>query len=299
MKEQFDAMFLDVINGKSIRECEKVYGINRNTFVTMCKEIFPEGSEKRKKLEMVLSHSKSEHQQKRIDEKKLAEAIKGLCIGSVKTMEEAKELVVEKGDKIDLQTFRERVVDFINHTEDKDLRRKYIEYEAKKHPDYSNINFKALFVEMVALEASQTDMSRIYGIPRRTISRELEKLKEDKKYNILYSIAKEQSKRIMQRANEKSKRPLFNALERTLIDKTLEEFDEGEIIISGAKTEAEKKFEKAKKLLDAVSALDVTQKEAADLLGVSVSSIRRAGKTVESYQQMRKNENPDEDEVNR
>ncbi len=45
---KFEEMFKEVIEGKSIRECEKIYGINRNTFVEMCKQIFPEGSENMK-----------------------------------------------------------------------------------------------------------------------------------------------------------------------------------------------------------------------------------------------------------
>jgi len=60
MMDEFEAMFNDVISGKSIRDCEKQYGINRNTFVTMCKQIFPEGSEQREKLERVLSYNKSD-----------------------------------------------------------------------------------------------------------------------------------------------------------------------------------------------------------------------------------------------
>lgn len=69
MMDEFEAMFNDVISGKSIRDCEKQYGINRNTFVTMCKQIFPEGSEQREKLERVLSYNKSELQKKRLMKK--------------------------------------------------------------------------------------------------------------------------------------------------------------------------------------------------------------------------------------
>ena len=34
MINEFNLMFNDVIAGKSIRDCEKQYGINRNTFIT-------------------------------------------------------------------------------------------------------------------------------------------------------------------------------------------------------------------------------------------------------------------------
>ena len=231
MMDEFEAMFNDVISGKSIRDCEKQYGINRNTFVTMCKQIFPEGSEQREKLERVLSYNKSELQKKAIDEKRLSTIIKGLLTGNIPTLNEAKSLYLKKGEKIDLQTFKENIVEYINSSNDDELKREYIEYEARRHPDYSHINFKALFIEMTTK----------YGIPPRTISRELAKLENDEEYKPIYEIAKELAKRKMQKANAKYDTSLFEPLERILIQTTLENYDEGEVIISNPKTEAEKK----------------------------------------------------------
>lgn len=37
---KFEEMFKEVIEGKSIRECEKIYGINRNTFVECVSKFF-------------------------------------------------------------------------------------------------------------------------------------------------------------------------------------------------------------------------------------------------------------------
>ena len=170
MINEFESMFNAVIGGKSIRDCEKQYGINRKTFITMCKQIFPEGSEQRKKLEAVLSHNKSEMQKKHIDDGMLKEAIEGLLSGKIKTVTEAKDSVSRN---IDLQTFQEHIVDFINQSKDDELKRKYIGYEAQKHPNYSHINFKALFIEMIREQESQSDMARKLGIPARTVSREL------------------------------------------------------------------------------------------------------------------------------
>ena len=286
MMDEFEAMFNDVISGKSIRDCEKQYGINRNTFVTMCKQIFPEGSEQREKLERVLSYNKSELQKKAIDEKRLSTIIKGLLTGNIPTLNEAKSLYLKKGEKIDLQTFKENIVEYINSSNDDELKREYIEYEARRHPDYSHINFKALF----------TDMATKYGIPPRTISRELAKLENDEEYKPIYEIAKELAKRKMQKANAKYDTSLFEPLERILIQTTLENYDEGEVIISNPKTEAEKKYEKAKSLLEQVEQLHApTIKEAAGELGVSISTIRRAGKTVEAYEKLTgKDEQDDE-----
>ena len=296
MMDEFEAMFNDVISGKSIRDCEKQYGINRNTFVTMCKQIFPEGSEQREKLERVLSYNKSELQKKAIDEKRLSTIIKGLLTGNIPTLNEAKSLYLKKGEKIDLQTFKENIVEYINSSNDDELKREYIEYEARRHPDYSHINFKALFIEMISEEASQTDMATKYGIPPRTISRELAKLENDEEYKPIYEIAKELAKRKMQKANAKYDTSLFEPLERILIQTTLENYDEGEVIISNPKTEAEKKYEKAKSLLEQVEQLHApTIKEAAGELGISISTIRRAGKTVEAYEKLTgKDEQDDE-----
>lgn len=205
MMDEFEAMFNDVISGKSIRDCEKQYGINRNTFVTMCKQIFPEGSEQREKLERVLSYNKSELQKKAIDEKRLSTIIKGLLTGNIPTLNEAKSLYLKKGEKIDLQTFKENIVEYINSSNDDELKREYIEYEARRHPDYSHINFKALFIEMISEEASQTDMATKYGIPPRTISRELAKLENDEEYKPIYEIAKELAK-------EKCKKLMLNMI---------------------------------------------------------------------------------------
>lgn len=273
MMDEFEAMFNDVISGKSIRDCEKQYGINRNTFVTMCKQIFPEGSEQREKLERVLSYNKSELQKKAIDEKRLSTIIKGLLTGNIPTLNEAKSLYLKKGEKIDLQTFKENIVEYINSSNDDELKREYIEYEA-----------------------SQTDMATKYGIPPRTISRELAKLENDEEYKPIYEIAKELAKRKMQKANAKYDTSLFEPLERILIQTTLENYDEGEVIISNPKTEAEKKYEKAKSLLERVEQLHApTIKEAAGELGVSISTIRRAGKTVEAYEKLTgKDEQDDE-----
>ena len=51
----------------------------------------------------------------------------------------------------------------------------------------------------------------------------------------------------------------------------------------------------AKVLLEQVEALGNTQKEAAKQLGVSISTIRRAGKTIEAYEKLTgKDEQDDE-----
>lgn len=295
MEDNFEKMFLAVLNGQSVRECEEIYGLDRNKFVEKCKKRFPEGTEQREKLEKILAQNKSELQMKEIDEKRLGKIVERLLSGEIKTLNEAKELYLRTGEDIDLQTFKENIVAYVNDSNDDELKRSYIEYEARRHPDYSHINFKALFIEMIAEEASQTDMAVKYEIPPRTISRELAKIENDEEYKPIYEIAKELSKRKMQKANAKYDISLFEPLERILIQTTLENYDEGEVIISSQKTEAEKKYEKAKSLLAQVKKLGTTQKEAAKQLGVSISTIRRASITVQSYEKLTGKDEPDDE----
>lgn len=295
MEDNFEKMFLAVLNGKSVRECEEVYGIARKRFKEMCEERFPENSEQREKLEKILARNKSELQKKEIDEKRLAKIVEDLLTGEIKTLNDARELYLRPGENIDLQTFKENIVAYINASDNKRLKRMYIDYEASKHPDYSHINFKALFIEMIKAEDSQTEMAEEYGIPPRRISRELAKLENDEGYRPIYEIAKELSKRKMQKANAKYEISLFEPLEKVLIQSVLENYDEGEVIISNPKTEAEKKYEKAKSLQEQVEALGTTQKDAAEQLGVSISTIRRARKTIEAYEKLTGKEEQDDE----
>lgn len=296
MGDNFERMFLTVLNGKSVRECEKEYGINRKTFAKKCKERFPEDSEQMRKLRKVLSHNRTNIQKKDVDEERLGRIVKNLLEGKIKTLNEAKELYVKTGEDIDSQTFKEKIVDYINSSADDELKREYIEYEARRHPDYSHINFKALIIEMIKDEASQTEMAARYGIPPRTISRELAKLENDEEYKTIYATAKELARRKMQKGQKEDS--LYQPLERILIQDMLENYDEGEVIISNPKTEAQKKYEKAKSLVEQVDALGTTQKNAAKELGVSISTIKRAYKTIEAYEKLTGKEEKDDEPRN-
>lgn len=169
---KFEKMFKEVIEGKSIRECEKIYGINRNTFVEMCKQIFPEGSENMKKLERILVENKSRLQKKEIEEDKFESIVKDFLSGEIKTMTKAREqFIKETNETIDPLTFKERMVEYINASNNIKLKQRYISYEANKSGNYSHINFKALFIEMIRHESSQTEMAEMYNIPKRNMKK--------------------------------------------------------------------------------------------------------------------------------
>ena len=174
------------------------------------------------------------------------------------------------------QTFHEKLVEYINASNDIELKRRYIQYQEARNPDYSFINFKALFIEMVDEEVSQSELAKRYGIPARTVSRELEKLKGEEGYETLYAMAKVMSDRMM-------KRQEFSDYERFLMQANLDGFDEGPVIVNNSMTKEEREYRRAKELIKKAEQMDGFQVEIAQKLGVGVSTLRRARKRIEEY----------------
>jgi hypothetical protein len=172
------------------------------------------------------------------------------------------------------QTLHEKLIEYINTSNDIELKRKYIKYEEKRNPDYSFINFKALFIQMVKDDVGQSEMAREYCIPARTISRELDKIKEEEGYEVLYEMTKEVSKRKMCRQK-------FSTYERVLMCANIENYDEGPVIINNS---ISKEYKRAKELLEKVSKMQGTKEEIARKLGIGVSTIRRAKKRIDEYE---------------
>lgn len=168
----------------------------------MCNERFPEGSEGRKKLELVLKENREriKFKKKEIEKESLGKIVENLLDGNIKTLNSAKKIL---GEEINLETLNNNIVDYVNESGNDELKRKYIQYEATRNPDYSHINFKALFIEMIKSEESQTAMAGKYGIPPRTVSRELAKLEKDEYYKPVYDVAKELSKRKISKGNSR------------------------------------------------------------------------------------------------
>ena len=175
------------------------------------------------------------------------------------------------------QTLHEKLIEYINTSNDIELKRKYIKYEEKRNPDYSFINFKALFIQMVKDDVGQSEMAREYCIPARTISRELDKIKEEEGYEVLYEMTKEVSKRKMCRQK-------FSTYERVLMCANIENYDEGPVIINNSISKEEREYKRAKELLEKVSKMQGTKEEIARKLGIGVSTIRRAKKRVDEYE---------------
>lgn len=175
------------------------------------------------------------------------------------------------------QTFHEKLIEYINTSNDMELKRKYIRYEEERNPDYSFINFKALFIQMIKDDIGQSEIAREYGIPARTVSRELEKIKKEEGYEVLYEMTKELSKRKMYRQE-------FSSYERLLMCASIENYYEGPVIINNSISKEEREYKRAKKLLEKVSKMTGTKEEIAKKLGIGVSTIRRANKRIYEYE---------------
>ena len=284
---KFEQMFSAVLSGKSLRECEEIYGIDRETFKKMCDQRFPKGSENRTKLGQILSFNKSTQNQKKVEDALIKRIVEGLVNGTISTKAEALAIMEQEGVKLDISTLREKIASFLNNVASSDLRRAYIEYEANLNKNYNHINFKALIIEMIRTESTQTEMAQEFGIPARTVSRELAKLEKEEEYYELYNIAKELAHRQIEVGNCKkgNRYHIFSTFEKKLIEDILSNFDEGEIIVGNPKSELQIKYEKAKKLLEEVKETGLGQKAAAQKLGSSISSIRRAKVTVKQYEE--------------
>ena len=175
------------------------------------------------------------------------------------------------------QTLHEKLIEFINTSNDIELKRKYIKYEEKRNPDYSFINFKALFIQMVKDDVGQSEMAREYCIPARTISRELDKIKEEEGYEVLYEMTKEVSKRKMCRQK-------FSNYESVLMCASIENYDEGPVIVNNSISKEEREYKRAKELLKKASKMQGTKEEIAKRLGIGISTIRRAKKRIDEYE---------------
>ena len=271
-REMFLQAFEEFLKGKSARKIEEDYHINRDTFVRICRENLPEGTKRRQEFEDRLLHNK-ELSKVKIPE----EDIRGAFLRLVNGEKGLKDLAVELS--IHYQTLRERIIEYVNNSQDEEIKRRYVEYKQKTNPDYSFINFKALVIEMIREDISQSEIARRYGIPPRTVSRELEKLKDDEYYQPLYRIGKEHTER-------KMKRKPFTSLETYLIDNTLSGFDEGDVIIDDSIPKAKLEYLKQKKILERADSIEGTNKDKAKVLGISVSTLRRMRIKVAEYEKL-------------
>lgn len=275
VKDVFDEILKKCLEGYSLRELSKKYNFDRNKFIERLKREYPEGSIERQSIEKQLVENKKNSTLKEVKKDKLEELTQDVIEGKILMRDAAAEC------GLFIQTFREKMEGYINSSNNVDLQKKYIEYRSKREGDYSWINFKALLIKMIKTNSSQTQLAETYGIPARTVSRELAKLKDDEKYEDLYEIAKKFSKKNFEHE-------VISDDEVKEADKILKKYHEGSIIISNSISKEEKEYLKDKKLLEDAEKIPGTQKEKATKLGVGVSTLRRAKIRTEQYEKEKK-----------
>ncbi len=277
-EEVLKQLVKEVLNGNmSLREIESKYHIDRERFKRLAIELLKDRPDLVEKFQKRLSTNK-EFSKIELGEEEIRNAFSRLVNGEKGLMDLAAEIGIY------YQTLRERIIEYVNNSQDEEIKRRYVEYKQKINPDYSFINFKALIIEMIKDDMSQSEIARTYGIPPRTVSRELDKLKDDEYYESLYRIGKEHSDR-------KMKRKPFTNLELYLIDNTLSGFDEGPVIIDDSIPKAKLEYLKQKKILEKADSIEGTNKDKAKALGISVSTLRRMRIKVKEYEKLEEQEN--------
>ena len=262
----------EVINGTSLREAGRKYQIDRESLKNRCMEYFKTNPTKLQAFEQAIRDNKANSTQVTIPD----EILKQVCLDVCYKKDNIRAIATRM--KVDEDTLKEKIFQILSKPEHLVLARKYIEYQAMLHPDYSYINFKALIVEMMKNNQSQSQIAEEYGIPARTLSREIEKLKQEEGYERLYDICKEYSYR-------KMKRKPFTEFEQLLMQAVVEEYsDEGPILVDGGINKRKMQYEKAKKNIELANNIQGTEKDKAEALGISVSTLRRNKIFVERYE---------------
>lgn len=277
-EDLFEKILKELLNGKSLRELQEKYHFDRKKFRDDIEKRFPKGSIQRENVENQLRENKINGSTIDIPEQQLKIATKEVLNEKI-LMEEAASKC-----RVHIQTFKEKMIKYVNESQDEDLKKLYIEYQKKRNPDYSFINFKALFAEMLENNYTQTEIAEKYEISARTVSRELEKLKDKEEYKPLYEMAKEFS-------NRKMKRKKFSSYENFLMENLLEKYkDEGLVLIEESISKEEIKYRKAKKIVEQEKEMEGTAEEKVKTLGISISTLRRAKVEVEQYENLKKDE---------
>lgn len=274
----FQKIFQEIMEGTSLRKIESKYNTNRETIIQKCRKIFPENSEELNKFNKIIEYNNKHASMVEIKDVEMKEICNKL-FDNIITMEKACSSL-----NIDRATFKEKMIQYINQCNEQELIKRYIEYESKRNPDYSHINFKALLKEMIISNVSQVKIAEEYGIPSRTIGREIEKLKGDDYYSDLYYLCKEHAERKISARD-------YSYFEKDLIKRLLEKYEDEPIIIENSITKEEREYNRAKSIVEQSKKMDGTNKEKAAKLGISESTLRRMGILVNNYEKIQQIKN--------
>lgn len=176
------------------------------------------------------------------------------------------------------QTLREKMRIVV--MEDESLRSNYEEYKRAYAIDYSKIDFRALYANMVMENMVQSQIAEEYEIPIKMVINQLKELgkSKDKDDLRLFEITKKYISEYMKKNKE-----FKDSKEKIKMDKYLStKYGDLKIYDENKKSKEEIEYEELKKFdetLNKLRRLDskekVTLKEISEEIGVSTSGIRR------------------------
>lgn len=248
----------------SLRQAAKQLGMDRDKLKKLIESEVQE-SEEANEFKERLKYNKANSTAIELDDFMKA-LVKCILRGDI-TAEEA-----SRQHHIDTETIRRKINEFVET--DSSFLKEYIDYQNKKGYDYGNINFKGLIVYLIRHDLSQSEAASTFGIPSRTISREIEKLgKSEVPEEVkLYEIAKICAEKKMKRV------PLLE-LEKTLYARLMDEmFGEIPVIDINMKSKKDleiERLEEFEKQVQYFQSQGLTAEQVAEKMEVSVSTIRR------------------------
>lgn len=277
--EELEQAKAQLLSGQiSLRQLSIRMNIDRDALKNMIKGICT--PEEQQSLEEVLLDNKVSNVVE------LNEDVKEIIIQILKGEISARQASEKYG--IDRETLRRKAEELANSSPE--YIQYYIKYKSKRG-DFSGINFRRLFVEMIENGMSQTEIAEQYEIPTRTMSRELEKIGKsaDEYDEKLYNIAKIYAEKMMRRQT-------FTEYEKRLYHKILNEIKENSQFISiDSEPVEEKRFKELQEFKKEVKVLEkqgMTKQQIATKLGVGVSTIRRRLLELEEQEGLRKKKSP-------
>ena len=123
----------EIISGMSLREAGKKYQIDRESLKDKCMEYFKTNPEKLASFEQAIRNNKANSTAISIPD----ETLKSICIDLCDKKDNLRAIATRM--KVDEDTLREKLFQFLSKPEHLVLARKYIAYQATLHPDYSYI----------------------------------------------------------------------------------------------------------------------------------------------------------------
>ena len=252
-----------ILSGQvSLRELSRQTGIDREKLKLMVEEMCtPEES---KELQRILESNKKESTTVELEES-LKEAIIKVLKGEMSAKQASKEYGINS------ETLRRKAEELANASPE--YIKYYIEYKGKRG-DYSGINFRRVIIEMIENNMTQIEIAGKYGIPIRTVSRELEKIgkSEDKQDKKLYRTAK-------MYAEKKEKHQEISLYEQKTFGEFFEKLKQkNKFFVLGQESDSEKRKKELIEFTQKVNELKksgMTNEQIAKQLGVGISTIRR------------------------